>query len=127
MSIPNYELEKPVLAPDVEAELADERFASRKHGSRATYSIGCHGPLCRRAETLRGRRRSEQRADKANREYTPSLRTPRDDGRNKELAIAAAWHWADLALRRMQADAQRSLLAPEVAVASEDEEVSLAS
>jgi hypothetical protein len=122
-----YEIEKPNLAPDVEAELADERFATRKHGSRATHSAGCHGPLCRRAEALRGRRRSQERAERSFREYQPSLRRKRDDDRNEELAIAAAWHWADLARRRAEVDALRSLRAPEVAVASDDDEAVLAS
>lgn len=27
----------------------------RRHGSRSTYSIGCRGPLCRKAERDRGR------------------------------------------------------------------------
>lgn len=107
-------LEKPRLALDVEAELADERFLNRKHGSRATHSAGCHGPLCRRAETLRGRRRTETRAEKENREYIPSRRMPRDDSRDLELSIAFAWHCADLAERRLNASlSESSLRAPE--------------
>jgi hypothetical protein len=110
---------KPKLAPDVEAELLDARFFNRKHGSRATHSAGCHGPLCRRREALRGRERSRRKADRDGREYIPGLRAQRNDSRDDELAIAAAWHWADLAERRGREANKNSLRAPDVAFASD--------
>lgn len=32
------------------AELADPAFIHRKHFSRSTYKVGCHGPLCLKSE-----------------------------------------------------------------------------
>lgn len=100
-------LEKPELSPDVEAELSDEKFKNRKHGSRATHTAGCHGPLCRRAEAIRSRRRNEINAVKLGREYQPNYRIKRNDKRNAELATAAEWHWQDLAERRAAEESAR--------------------
>jgi hypothetical protein len=60
------------LPADVRAELEDEEYATRKHYSRATYALGCHGPLCRKKERDRGRDRNEVRAKNAGREYRPN-------------------------------------------------------
>jgi hypothetical protein len=119
-------LEKPDLAPDIEAELADQRFLNRKHGSRATHSAGCHGPLCRRREALRGRARSAKRAEKECREYVPSRHVPRNDSRDDELAVAAAWHWADLAQRRVREDLKNSLRAPDTGMSESNQEAGAA-
>ena len=58
---------------DVLEELNDPRFATRMHYSRSTYAMGCHGPLCRRAERDRERKRTEARALAAGREYIPNM------------------------------------------------------
>jgi hypothetical protein len=60
------------LPADVRAELEDEEYATRKHYSRATYALGCHGPLCRKKERDRGRDRNEVRAKNAGRKYRPN-------------------------------------------------------
>jgi hypothetical protein len=57
------------LPADVRAELEDPEYITRSHYSRATYAEGCRGPLCRKAERDRGRRRNEHRATEAGREY----------------------------------------------------------
>ena len=59
------------LQEEVLAELGSAQFAGLRHYSRATYSRGCTGPLCRLAETHRGRLRNEQRAVASGREYKP--------------------------------------------------------
>jgi len=60
------------LPADVRKELSDPEFGTRKHHSRATYALGCHGPLCRKAERDRGRSRNEQRALNNGRAYVPN-------------------------------------------------------
>lgn len=79
------------LPDDVREELTDPNYESRQHYSRATYAKGCHGPLCRLAETHRGRRRNETRAKEAGREYRPAL-DQRETDREAELAPIIAWH-----------------------------------
>lgn len=69
---------------EVQAELEDERFLTRKHYSRATYALGCHGPLCRKAETDRGRKRNQQRAEEDGREYRP-IRNPLSARAEREM------------------------------------------
>lgn len=77
------------LPDDVRDELLNLEFASRSHYSRATYALGCHGPLCRLAETHRGRRRNELKALAAEREFTPG---ERDTSRESELLAIIEWH-----------------------------------
>lgn len=67
------------LPDDVREELEDEEYATRKHYSRATYALGCHGPLCRKAERDRGRGRNERRAKDSGREYKPNPDIRLDD------------------------------------------------
>lgn len=85
---------EPPFAPDIQAELDDPRFTTRKHFSRATASRGCDGPLCRWAEVLRQRRRAAQKADTANREYYPNLKLQKYNNRAEEFEAAITWHLA---------------------------------
>jgi hypothetical protein len=61
------------LPADVRTELADTKFIGRKHYSRGTYALGCHGPLCKKAERDRGRVRNEVNALNSGRAYTPNM------------------------------------------------------
>lgn len=79
------------LPDDVRAELLDPEFEGRQHYSRATYALGCHGPLCRLREKHRGRLRNQVRAEAAGREYVPS-HALRDTARDAELVKIATWH-----------------------------------
>lgn len=88
------------LPEDIRAELEDEEYITRKHYSRSTYALGCHGPLCQKAERDRGRRRNEQRAGEG---YTPALEYRVEDPPNIEAIIE--WHINDLAERRATARA----------------------
>jgi len=83
------ELQKPENA-DIFEELTDQEYIRRQHYSRATYALGCHGPLCRRAERDRGRRRNEIRALTEGREYTPGENRKAD--REALLDFIIAWH-----------------------------------
>lgn len=76
------------LPDDVKAELEDPEYATRKHYSRATYALGCHGPLCRKAERDRGRGRNERRARDAGREYRPILGLRVRDDETMEQIVA---------------------------------------
>ncbi len=69
---------------DVIEELEDPEFSTRKHYSRATYALGCHGPLCGKAEKDRGRERNQERAEAEGREYKPKEKL-RDTSRDEEL------------------------------------------
>jgi hypothetical protein len=60
------------LPADVRKELSDPEFGTRKHHSRATYALGCHGPLCRKKERDRGRARNESKALVNGKEYKPN-------------------------------------------------------
>lgn len=79
------------LAEDVWAEISDRTFAGRRHYSRATYALGCRGPLCKKAEKDRGRRRNETRALSQGREYEPNLHIRRTD-RDWELTQVLGWY-----------------------------------
>lgn len=59
------------LPADVRQELSE--YPGRKHHSRGTYAIGCHGPLCRKAERDRGRKRTETKALSNGKPYSPNL------------------------------------------------------
>lgn len=99
------ELEKPENV-DIYNELTDNRFASRQHYSRATYAQGCRGPLCRKAERDRGRKRTEKKAEDAGREYQPNPEI-RTDTREGLLNLIINWHLhhPDAVQRRMEARA----------------------
>lgn len=77
------------LPRDVYEEIMDEEYGTRQHYSRATYALGCHGPLCRLAETHRGRKRNEQRILADGREYHPRHK---QDERELQLAPIVMWH-----------------------------------
>lgn len=82
------------LPKDVRDELEDERFGTRSHYSRATYALGCHGPLCRARERDRGRGRNELRAKSKGREYRPNEDTRIEDDELLEKIIR--WHRPEL-------------------------------
>jgi hypothetical protein len=75
---------------DIVAELQDPEYASRQHYSRATYAEGCHGPLCRKSEKDRGRKRNEARALKAGREYKPAVD---DEANARDALLDMVIHW----------------------------------
>jgi hypothetical protein len=80
-----------ILAQDVYDELCDGEYSNRQHYSRATYAKGCRGPMCRLAETHRGRKRNADRAHEGGREYREGFRT---NDRSVELAPIITWHLA---------------------------------
>lgn len=49
-----------VLFGEILFELTDERFAGRTHMSRKTYDDDCRGPLCRKMERDRSRKRYQR-------------------------------------------------------------------
>src|SRR6478735_5744505 len=77
------------LPNDVYEELMDGEYRTRQHYSRATYALGCRRPLCRLAETHRGRKRNEQRVLDDGREYHPRHK---QDERELILAPIVMWH-----------------------------------
>jgi hypothetical protein len=87
---------------DVKAELDNPKFATRRHGSRATSALGCDGPLCKKAERDRMRRRNQLKAQQAGREFRP--RTRKYD-RDALLEAIYDWHIVDLAVRRVRPEA----------------------
>lgn len=84
------ELEREENA-DIFLELNDSKYLSRQHYSRATYALGCHGPLCRRAERDRGRRRTQQKAESKGREYQPNPEIQKND-REGLMQFIISWH-----------------------------------
>lgn len=86
---------------DVVEELNDPKYASRRHGSRATYALKCHGPLCRKAERDRARLRNEAIAERAGRVYKEG--TGRQYDRDALLEYITEWHRYDLAIRKLRA------------------------
>jgi hypothetical protein len=91
-------LELPELA-DVRKELSDPKYASRSHGSRATYALKCGGPLCKKAERDRARRRNETKARLEGRKYIPSDSRMYD--RDDLLEDIIVWHKRNLAMRKL--------------------------
>lgn len=89
---------------DVKEELEDPRFASRTHGSRATYALKCHGPLCGKSERDRARRRNRSLAEKEGREYRAS--SSRKFDRDDLLTAITIWHKREVALRRVIVDGE---------------------
>lgn len=84
------------LPADIFAELKDAVYGTRQHYSRATYALGCRGPLCRKAERDRGRRRNEQRGGE---DYNPAmnLRIPEPENINEIIE----WHLAEVESRKV--------------------------
>lgn len=83
---------------DVVEELNDARYANRQHGSRATAALRCRGPLCRKSERDRSRRRNELRATRAGREFAEGYR---EYDRDDFLDAVIRWHKEVLARRRV--------------------------
>ena len=94
-------VEMPYIPDDVLAELNDEKFATRQHYSRATYALGCHGPLCRLKEKHRGRSRNALRAQDEGREYEP-IAAARKDERESVLMPIVRWHLESRAKQRVE-------------------------
>lgn len=63
------------LQEEIRKELANARLSKRKHPSRATYAIGCLGPLCK-AERDRAQQRREDKAKAEGRELRKKERDP---------------------------------------------------
>jgi hypothetical protein len=84
------ELRKPENS-DIVTELQDPKFATRTHYSRATYADGCRGPLCRKSEKDRGRKRNEAKAAAAGRPYNPSV-DEEANARDALLDMVIHWH-----------------------------------
>jgi hypothetical protein len=106
------ELTKPENA-DIVEELRDEEYASRQHYSRSTYASGCHGPLCRKAERDRGRKRNEQRAIEAGRSYSPAV-DDEPSARDILLDMVIHWHLTHPDEVERRAEAYRSARASKV-------------
>lgn len=83
------------LPEDIKVELSDEKFADRKHHSRATYADGCRGPLCRKAERDRGRVRpkppSKSGFRRKGREWMEDL---------PNIDAILEWHFEEVAKRK---------------------------
>lgn len=62
-----------VLMGQILFELTDERFKARTHHRRKLYDEGCKGPLCRKAERDRSRRRYQRGNPGGNRNRRRSL------------------------------------------------------
>lgn len=88
------------LPDDIREELTNPEFISRKHCSRATYALGCHGPLCRKAERDRSRIRNEAKAEAKGRDYEPNHEVRLPDPEN--ILEIIEWHVAELAERRVK-------------------------
>jgi hypothetical protein len=84
---------------DIRAELDDPRFLTRSHGSRSTYALKCHGTLCKYAERVRGRKRTEQKAVNEGRRV--QLRGRMYD-RDALIEAIIVWHKKEMALRRLE-------------------------
>lgn len=85
---------------DLFDELNDPDYLNRLHYSRATYALGCHGPLCKMKERHRGRRRTETATRDKGRPYFPNEKVRKVD-RDVELMIVYNWHKHDLEGRRL--------------------------
>lgn len=91
------------LPDEIRDELRDPEFGLRQHYSRATYALGCRGPLCRKAERDRGRNRNEMKAADAGREYSPNHEHRTQDP--DEIEEIIEWHIEEIAERRLAARA----------------------
>lgn len=91
VTIPDRFAEVPDIPDDIRAELSDGPHALKKHYSVGTYSAGCRGPLCRQAETDRGRRRTEANCIAEGKEYIfhPYASVLM---REAEIGFYARWH-----------------------------------
>jgi hypothetical protein len=80
------------MPEDVVIELLDVRFVNRTHASRATYAIGCHGPLCRKAERDRGRPRQRAAKEAEGRTVIPRDELHPSRVRDDLLDKIILWH-----------------------------------
>lgn len=81
------------LADDVLAELKDPDYIGRTHYKKATYAVGCRGPLCKKRERDEARASTERAAREAGRPYVPRP-TPAQE-RDDELNAVIAWHFSE--------------------------------
>jgi hypothetical protein len=81
------------LADDVRAELEDPLYKGRTHYKKATYAVGCRGPLCRKLERDEARANTARKAIEAGREYVP--RQTDAQARDEELDRVIDWHLAE--------------------------------
>lgn len=65
------------LYREVQAELEDTDYKSRRHGVKATYSAGCRGPLCRKGNRDAVREKYRAAQEEAGVEVSPMK--PRDE------------------------------------------------
>jgi hypothetical protein len=59
------------IAQEVMDEILDPEFDEMTHGNKHSYSAGCRGPLCRKAERDACARRYRARADREVKDYAP--------------------------------------------------------
>lgn len=76
---------------DIREELNDRKFKSRTHGARSTYAQGCRGPLCKKAERDRARRKHEIKMLAQGKSVSP---LPPRKGRDRDefLQWILGWH-----------------------------------
>lgn len=79
---------------DIFEELTDPDYKGLMHYSRATYALGCRGPMCRRKERDRALQRNERRIVAQGRPY---VRRADEGDRPKEILALAEW-WGDLSV-----------------------------
>lgn len=85
------------LPEDIFAELTDSDYSHRQHYSRATYALGCHGPLCRKKERDRARTRNRYDDGKLlDITRQPNRMLIEDDA----MEAIIEWHLRELAERR---------------------------
>lgn len=88
------------IPEDVQDELTDPKFGTRKHYSRVTYSLGCRGPLCKKAERDRARRRTERKATIDGRQYKPNPLIRIDADEERLLTEVLNWYIGERPYRK---------------------------
>jgi hypothetical protein len=71
------------LSQDILDELCDSEHIRKVHGKRSTYTAGCRGPLCLRADRMYNRDAYAAQRAQAGKPYQPS--DLRRDARDDEL------------------------------------------
>lgn len=94
------------LPQDIRDELSDPEYSHRQHFSRATYALGCHGPLCRKRERDRGRIRYAKRGGVLGKAYTPVIGSRVEDPEGIDDIIAQ--HFEELRNYRLARRLQKA-------------------